>query len=250
MKKRTQKTQKGAEPAEKGRVLNGSLLRLLRAFGVFCVPLVQPMFAGGLQGRVILKEKDGTPRPGPLKDVAAFLEPLSAPALSVKPLPTLRVKTAGKKFVPRVAIATVGTKVIFPNQDHILHNVFSLSPGNRFDTGHYEPGDSPDWTFKKAGLVKLYCNVHHKMNAFLWVVETPWFQLLDGREGLDFKDVPPGTYRLRLWHPETGDQIWTVKIGEGTTVGEWQLGATQPPFEPHTNKFGKPYPPLKDEGSY
>ena len=211
--------------------------------------LGSPLLAGALTGKVILREKDGTPRPGPLKDVAAFLEPL-APTLPAKAMAALRVKTVGKKFVPRVAIATVGTKVSFPNQDHILHNVFSLSPGNRFDTGHYEPGDSPDWTFRKAGLVKLYCNVHHKMNAFLWVVETPWFQVLDGREGVDFKNVPPGTYHLRLWHPETGDQVWTVKIGEGTTLGEWTLGATQPPFEPHMNKFGKPYPPTKDEGSY
>ncbi len=249
MKKRTQKTQKDAETAEKGRAVQGPVLRLLRVFCVFCVPLFQPLSAGGLTGKVILKEKDGTARPGPLKDVAAFLEPMGS-VQTVKPLSTVRMKTVGKKFVPRVAIATVGTKVIFPNQDHILHNVFSLSPGNRFDTGHYEPGDSPDWTFKKPGLVKLYCNVHHKMNAFLWVVETPFFQVLDGREGVNFKDVPPGTYRLRLWHPETGDQIWTVKIGDGTTVGEWQLGAMQPPFEPHTNKFGKPYPPLKDEGSY
>ncbi|HJV23047.1 MAG TPA: hypothetical protein VJ570_10130, partial [Holophagaceae bacterium] len=70
--------------------------------------------AGGLTGKVILKEKDGTVRPGPLKDVAAFLEPLGQ-GVAAKPLATVRVRTVGKKFVPRVAIATVGTKVVFPN---------------------------------------------------------------------------------------------------------------------------------------
>ncbi len=247
----TTQRRRGAEAQRKaGR--GGNLLRLSSVPLRLCVSalgLSSFLSAGGLTGKVVLREKDGTPRPGPLRDVAAFLEPVSG-GPAVRPLPTVKVKTVGKKFVPRVAVATVGTRVMFPNQDHILHNVFSLSPGNRFDTGHYEPGDSPDWTPKKPGLVKLYCNVHHKMNAFLWVVETPWYQLLDGKEGLDFRDVPPGTYRLRLWHPETGDQVWSVKIGDGTTLGEWSLGATQPPFEPHTNKFGKPYPPAKDEGSY
>ena len=211
--------------------------------------LAAPLAAGGLTGKVILREKDGTPRPGPLRDVAAFLEPVAG-GPAVKPLPTVKVKTVGKKFVPRVAVATVGTRVMFPNQDHILHNVFSLSPGNRFDTGHYEPGDSPDWTPKKPGLVKLYCNVHHKMNAFLWVVETPWAEVLDGKTGLHFSEVPAGAYRLRLWHPEVGEKAFNITIGEGTTRGDWTLQANLPAFEPHKNKFGKDYPPAKDEGSY
>jgi plastocyanin len=205
--------------------------------------------AGGLQGPVTVVDKDGKVRES-LKDVAAFLEAIQAPRGSVARQPLLKVKTQGKRFVPRVAITTPGSEVSFPNQDHIIHNVFSLSGANRFDTGHYEPGDSPRWTTKAPGLVKLYCNVHHKMNAFLWVVETPFYQVLDGKSGVDFRDVPAGTYRLRLWHPETGDKTWTVTIGEGTTAGRWELSATLPAFEPHTNKFGKPYPPAADEGSY
>lgn len=208
-----------------------------------------PLSAGGLQGPVSLIDKDGKPRDS-LKDVAAFLEPIQAPRTAAGRRPLTRMRTVGKRFVPRVAITTPDSEVTFPNQDHIIHNVFSLSGANRFDTGHYEPGDSPKWIPKAPGLVKLYCNVHHKMNAFLWVVDTPFFQMLDGQKGLEFKDVPPGTYRLRLWHPETGDKTWTVTISQGVTVGKWELGASLPPFEPHTNKFGKPYPPAADEGSY
>lgn len=204
--------------------------------------------AGELQGPVRLLEKDGTRR-SQLKDCIAILEPVNARP-KVAPRPLLKIRTYAKRFVPRVAWTTPGSEVSFPNQDHILHNVFSLCCANAFDTGHYEPGDSPKVKVHKPGLMKLYCNVHHRMNAFLWVVETPWAQVLDGKEGIAFSDLPPGSYLLRLWHPETGERTYPVAIGEGMTRGEWTLSASLPAFEPHKNKFGKDYPPSKDEGSY
>lgn len=210
--------------------------------------LAAPLLAGGLQGPVKVVDKDGKARSS-LKDAIAILEPLNR-RVEAQKRPTLRIRTTGKRFVPRVAWTTPGSPVAFPNQDHILHNVFSVTPGDAFDTGHYEPGDAPRWTAAKPGLVKLYCNVHRKMNAFLWIVDTPWADVLDGQEGLSFKEVPPGRYKLRLWHPEVGEKDFEVTIGEGITTGSWTLQANLPDFEPHKNKFGKDYPPAKDEGNY
>lgn len=204
--------------------------------------------AGGLQGPVKILDKDGKARPT-LRDAVAILEPLGRRAEPGR-RPLLRIRTTGKRFVPRVAWTTPGSPVAFPNQDHILHNVFSVTPGDAFDTGHYEPGDAPRWTAASPGLVKLYCNVHRRMNAFLWVVDTPWVQVLDGQRELAFKDLPPGRYKLRLWHPEVGERDFEVSVGEGTTLGNWTLQASLPDFEPHKNKFGKDYPPAKDEGNY
>jgi hypothetical protein len=212
--------------------------------------LASPLLAGSLTGTVKILNKDGKFR-DPVKDVIAILEPLNAPRPKVTPRPLLRVKTHGKKFVPRVAWTTPGSSVVFPNQDSIIHNVFSVCCAQPFDTGQYEPGDSPRTTLTKPGLVKLYCNVHHKMNAFVWVLETPYAQVLDNnRSTVDFANLPSGTYRLKLWHPETGEQTYPITIHEGVTRGDWTLGATLPPFETHKNKFGKDYPPAKDEGSY
>jgi plastocyanin len=213
----------------------------------FAALLAPALVAGSLQGPVKIVDKDGKTRDS-LRDCIAILEPLGPkPALDKHPL---RIRTVGKRFAPRVAWTTPGSPIAFPNQDHILHNVFSVTPGSAFDTGHYEPGESPKWTAKGPGLVKLYCNVHHKMNAFLWVVETPWAEVLDGQSGLAFRDLPSGRYLLRLWHPETGEKSFEVKVGDGATVGDWTLSASLPAFEPHKNKFGKDYPPTKDEGSY
>lgn len=216
--------------------------------GIWALACGAVLQAGGLQGAIKVIDRDGQIRPS-LKDTVAILEPLAAARPVVEKRP-LKMKTVGKKFAPRVAITTPGSRLAFPNQDSILHNVFSVTPGNAFDTGHYLPGDSPAWTAAKPGLVKLYCNVHHKMNAFLWIVETPWAEVLDGKAGVAFQNIPPGSYRLRLWHPEVGEKTFPVAIGEGVTRGEWTLQVTLPAFEPHRNKFGRDYPPGKDEGSY
>lgn len=210
--------------------------------------LATSLAAGGLKGRVTVMDKDGR-RWDALTDCLAMLEPLG-PHPKVEKRPLLKIRTTGKRFLPRVAWTTVGSDVAFPNQDSILHNVFSPCCAQPFDTGHYEPGGTPRITVAKAGLVKLYCNVHHSMYAFLWVVETPFVQSLDRASGVDFRDVPAGSYRLRLWHPEVGEKNWTVSIGEGITRGEWTLQAIQPALEPHKNKFGQPYPPAKEESSY
>jgi len=219
------------------------------ANGLPILVLAVPLFAGGLQGPVRLHEKGGRIRSS-LQDCVAILEPVDAPLPPPGPSRPVSIRTVGKQFHPRVSLATPGTEVAFPNLDHILHNVFSVTEGNRFDTGQYQPGDAPKVKVVRPGLVKLYCNVHHQMNAFLWVVTTPFAQVLDGRAGLAFDQVPPGTYRLRLWHPEAGERTWTVRIGDGVTRGAWDLDLSLPALEPHKNKFGRDYTPPQDERAY
>ncbi len=217
--------------------------------GLSLLALALRLSAGGVQGPVKIREKDGRVRAA-LMDCVALLEPIDAPVPLAGPSRPLSIRTVGKRFTPRVSIATPGTDVTFPNLDHILHNVFSVTQGNRFDTGYYRPGDAPKVRVTSPGLVKLYCNVHHQMNAFLWVVTTPFAQVLDGRTGLQFDPVPPGTYRLRLWHPEAGERTWIVKVGAGITQGAWDLDISLPPLEPHKNKFGRDYAPPADDRNY
>ena len=211
--------------------------------------LALPMVAGGVAGQVRLKEKNGQFRAA-LKDCVAILEPVNAPVPPPGPSKPASIRTVGKQFLPRVSIVTPGTEVSFPNLDHIVHNVFSVTQGNRFDTGQYNPGDAPRVKVSAPGLVKLYCNVHHQMNAFLWVVTTPFAQLLDGRTGLRFEGVPSGTYNLRLWHPEAGERTWVLQVGQGILQGTWEMDLSLPALEPHKNKFGRDYAPPKDERNY
>ena len=66
------------------------------------------------------------------------------------------MKSASKRFQPRVVAVPKNTTVEFPNADPIYHNVFSVSGANRFDLGLYRSGATKPKTFSEAGLVRVY----------------------------------------------------------------------------------------------
>ena len=70
---------------------------------------------------------------------------------------------------------TAGTVVDFPNSDRFYHNVFSLSKAARFDLGRYAVGKSKSVRFNQPGIVRVFCEIHSHMNAFILVFGHPFF---------------------------------------------------------------------------
>ena len=102
-------------------------------------------------------------------------------------------------FVPHVLAITVGTTVDFPNSDRTYHNVFSLSKARRFDLGRYAAGRSKSVRFDRPGIVRVFCDIHSHMNAFILVFSHPFFGVTDADGRYQIDDVPPGTYTLVAW---------------------------------------------------
>lgn len=104
-------------------------------------------------------------------------------------------------FVPHVLPILIGTTVEFHNSDPVLHNVFTPSPaGDKFNLGTWPTGLVKTYTFKKPGVVALLCNVHPEMSAYIVVAETPYFAVTDKAGKFSIKNVPPGSYTLKVWH--------------------------------------------------
>src|SRR5207253_2181973 len=82
-------------------------------------------------------------------------------------------------FSPHVLVVRVGTEVEFPNNDRVFHNVFSFRDGKKFDLGMYPVGALKHVTFDKAGLSRIFCNIHPNMAAYVMAVDTPYFALSD-----------------------------------------------------------------------
>ena len=120
-----------------------------------------------------------------------------------------------ERFVPHVLAITTGTVVDFPNSDHIYHNVFSLSKTKPFDLGRYAAGRSKPVTFDRPGVVRVFCDIHSHMNAFILVFGHPFFSLTDtdGRYRID--NVPPGTYNLIAWNEGVSSEPKPVTVPEG-----------------------------------
>ena len=74
-----------------------------------------------------------------------------------------------ERFVPHVLAVMVGTVVDFPNSDLTYHNVFSLSRAKRFDLGRYAAGKSKSVRMDRPGVVRVFCDIHSHMNAFVLV---------------------------------------------------------------------------------
>ena len=150
------------------------------------------------------------------------------------------IVTSRKRFEPRVLVVPKGSTVAFPNQDPILHNVFSVSGGNSFDLGLLPEGPGGAYRFGESGVVRVFCNVHHDMVAYVVVLDTPFHAPVRGDGSFHLTGLPPGPGTLTVWH-ERGDPVeQRVDPGELGRI-TLTMEATRPLVPPHLNKLGKPY---------
>ena len=123
-------------------------------------------WAAGVSGKVELSaSKD-------LSGVVVWLEPASGTPPATEPT-TVTVAHKKKVFVPHVVALRTGSKVAFPNLDPFFHNAFSNYDGQIFDLGLRPPHSSPEVTFHRPGIVRLFCNIHPTMSAIIAVLDTP-----------------------------------------------------------------------------
>ena len=118
-------------------------------------------------------------------------------------------------FVPHVLAITTGTTVDFPNTDRIYHNVFSLSKTASFDLGRYAVGKSKTVRFDKAGIVRVFCEIHSHMSAFILVFSHPFFAMTDGDGRYRIANVPPGNYGVIAWNEGVASDPAPVVVPNG-----------------------------------
>ncbi|MDQ6891162.1 MAG: carboxypeptidase regulatory-like domain-containing protein [Acidobacteriota bacterium] len=202
-------------------------------------PAAGPGALGTIAGRVEIARK------GIASDAAnavVWIEGLKA-AGAARSL-RAEMKSQGKKFVPRVVTVEKSAEVDFPNVDAIYHNVFSVSPVNRFDLGLYRSGGSKQKRFDEPGLVRVYCNIHPQMVGFVMVVDSDFAAVTGGDGSFRFENVPAGTWTVKIWHEEGGETSAPVNVrARAETAVALKLDATAFRREPHKNKYGKEYPP-------
>ena len=148
---------------------------------------------------------------GAVTDAVIYLEG-PAPEPQTEPSTHGRLAQKGQAFVPRVLPVVVGTRIDFPNEDPIYHNVFSVSPTKRFDLGKYSRGKSKSVVFEKTGRINVYCDIHSNMEAFILVVPNRWFAQPGADGKFSLPDLPPGTYRFKAWHPDFGERALTLEV--------------------------------------
>jgi len=210
-------------------------MRLLAALVLLVVTLTPGRTAtgapGAIHGRVDVRAersiRDARPDPSALgmggardpedrRRSVVYLE--SAPRAAFEPSEERRARLdqRNERFVPHVLAITAGTWVDFPNGDSTYHNVFSLSKTKEFNLGRYAAGKSKAVRFDRPGVVRVFCDIHSHMSAFVLVFAHRYFAVTDDEGRYRIDGVPPGTYTVALWNETLrGDPPRrTVTIGD------------------------------------
>jgi plastocyanin len=190
--------------------------------------LVVPVHAGKIEGTIVIRKKltkrrvtaqvpmyergpavelGADPEEDPLaferSRVAVYLEgqfpPQAAPASAV-----VRMEQTNRRFSSEMVVIQAGSKVSFPNNDPIFHNVFSLSGPKTFDLGNYPKGDTRVVTFPEPGIVYVNCHLHPNMAATIVVAPNRWNTRADRDGRFELADVPAGKYTIVAWHKAAG----------------------------------------------
>jgi plastocyanin len=146
-----------------------------------------------------------------------YLESVPRGAFDVLPSDRhARMNQLNERFSPHVLAITAGSWVDFPNSDRTYHSVFSLSKTKEFNLGRYAAGHSASVQFNQPGVVRVFCEIHSHMNAFILVFAHRFFAMTDDDGRYRIEGVPPGTYTLIVWNEAThGDPPKrTVTMGE------------------------------------
>lgn len=217
----------------------GSLLSIQLALAALATDRAAAAPTGTVTGRVIVK-KPGGGESDPT-GVVVYLEsvPGAVPAEAERPHPQVRQRDL--QFSPALTVVPVGTTVDFPNDDKVFHNVFSFSEASKFDLGLYKSGSSKSVTFRRPGVINVYCNIHPEMISQIKVVDSVHYAVV-GKDGMFRIDrVPPGTYPLVAWRaasPEVRKELTVA--GGNTAMIAVELTAGEQDTR-HLRKDGTPY---------
>jgi plastocyanin len=160
-----------------------------------------------------------------------------------------------KTFLPHVLAVEVGTTVDFPNFDPIFHNAFSNYDGQVFDLHLYAPNTTRKVLFKRPGMVRVFCNIHATMSAVIAVLPTPYYAVT-GADGKFQIQAPPGLYRFQVWHERALSEALSkldreVALADaGLVMPEIRLAEQGFLAVPHKNKYGRDYPPGREDHVY
>jgi hypothetical protein len=125
------------------------------------------------------------------------------------------------RFEPHVQTAEVGQWLELRNSDAVLHNADARLGTETLFNVALTPGRHVRKPLARAGLVAITCDVRHTwMSAFIDVADHPYHTVTDAYGAYEVRDVPPGTYTLRVWHEELGtrEQPVTVEAGAAATA--------------------------------
>jgi plastocyanin len=122
------------------------------------------------------------------------------------------------ELVPRMVIVPVGGTVEFLNSDRLLHNIHSFGSDNPTFNRTQPKGRTIPITFRRPEIIRIDCDLHPWMRAWVVVAEHPFYAVTNDRGEFALENVPPGTYTLQVWQESLGVVKKDVTVSDGVTA--------------------------------
>jgi hypothetical protein len=132
------------------------------------------------------------------------------------PTAPVKLDQNGCHYVPHVLGIRTTQPLEIVNSDNTMHNIHGMPEANReFNFGQMVAGLKNTVTFTTPEvLIPFKCDVHAWMNAYIGVVDHPYFAVSSNGGKFELRMVPPGTYTVEAVHEKLGRQTQTVTLGE------------------------------------
>jgi hypothetical protein len=123
------------------------------------------------------------------------------------------------RYHPHVFGMRVGQELTIKNSDTTLHNIHAMPKANQeFNNGQPIQGMTMTHVFTaKEVMVPFKCDVHGWMNAYVGVLDHPYYAVTKEDGKFELKDLPAGTYTIEAWHEKLGTQTSSVTIAAKET---------------------------------
>jgi plastocyanin len=131
------------------------------------------------------------------------------------PTETAKIDQKDCRYHPHVFGMRVGQALEIVNSDPTLHNIHAMPKSNKeFNNGQPIQGMKMNHTFTaKEVMVPFKCDVHGWMNAYVGVMDNPYYAVTGEDGKFELKSLPPGTYTIEAWHEKLGTQTQQVTVG-------------------------------------
>jgi len=151
---------------------------------------------------------------GEFGNVVVYLQGMDGKSTGASAAPVV-MDQKGCLYTPQILAIQTGQKLVVKNSDTCPHNVHVISAGGNGEKNdaQFAGGADLNYTFSKPEMfMKVQCDVHPWMFAWISIFDHPYFAVTDTSGKFTIKNVPPGKYTLVAEHRKAGKQTQPVEV--------------------------------------
>jgi hypothetical protein len=152
-------------------------------------------------------------------EAVVYLKDIQKGKQWVKPKKTPELVNHNCRFEPHVQVVPTGMDIAILNSDPVLHNTHGfLIKSTVFNVAMPKQGMRVERPLKRPGLLRVECDSHGWMLAWLYVADNPYYAVTGKDGSFTISDVPPGNYTLVVWQEHAGAKEIPVAVKAKATT--------------------------------